>query len=159
MEFHTDIEIDASADEAWQVLGEQFGDIAEWSATLATSHLVGDLGVGATRSCEGTGFGPFPPGVVTEKLTLFDRQARALTYEANTGLPPFVLTAMNRWTIESLGPERCRVHSHATVQLAWWARPLGFLMPWMMRGDMDRFSEEMRHRIERGVAHPRAAAK
>ncbi|MBX2800856.1 MAG: SRPBCC family protein, partial [Myxococcales bacterium] len=73
MEMRRTIEMEASADQAWQVLGERFGDIAQWSSTLATSSLQGTLGVGATRVCQGTGFGPFPPGEVTEELVEFDR--------------------------------------------------------------------------------------
>jgi len=153
-----EVQIDAPASDAWHVLGVGFGTICEWSASLAASELHGDLGVGASRSCQGTGFGPFPAGVVTEELTHFDAATMTFTYEAREGLPPFVRHAGNAWSIHADGPERCVVRFEATVELAWWAWPAGWLLPRMIRADLGKMTEEMKHRIEHGTPHPRAAA-
>ncbi len=158
MRLEHEIFVDAPADDAWQVLGQQFGAIAQWSATLRASSLVGPLGVGAVRTCEGVGFGPFPPGETTEALTRFDPEQRALSYEATSGLPWFVSSARNAWRVEALGPRRCCVRSRATIALAWWLRPLSWLLPWLLARDLARFSEELRHRIEHGEPHPRKVA-
>lgn len=158
MDMRHEIVLETSAAAAWQLLGEEFADIATWSASLAASSIVGDLGVGGGRVCEGLGFGPFPPSRITETLTQFDREEMALTYVATEGLPPFVRRAENRWTVEALAPHRCRVHMHATVSLVWWARPVGFLLPNLLARDVGRFVDELRHRAEEGVPHPRNRA-
>lgn len=158
MDLRHDVVLEAPASVAWQVLGEAFGDVADWSTTLASSHLIGALDVGAARVCENRGFGPFPASQITETLTRFDRQTMSFAYDATEGLPAFVRKAENRWTIEPVGPHQCRVRIHATVTLAWWARPFGFLLPSLMRRDLDRFLEELRHQVEHGVPHPRKQA-
>ncbi len=156
MKIITELDVNASASRAWQVLGEEFGDVAGWSATLASSSLNGTLEVGAVRTCMGTGFGPFPPGAVTEELTHFDREKRAFTYVGRDGIPSFVRHAENAWSVVDTGGNTCQVRSEATLEVAWWLRPVAFLMPWMMRSDMRKFTEELRHMIEHGTPHPRA---
>lgn len=148
----------APAEVVWQVLGEEFGSIHTWASTLATSELFGDLGVGAVRVCEGTGFGPFPPGEVREVLTQFDRETMQFTYRAEKGLPAFVTYAENHWTVVADGPDQSIVTSQATVQLAWWARPMQWLMPWATRGAMQQFTDDLRHRVEGGVTRASALA-
>ncbi len=158
MEMRHEVHIDAPASDAWLVLGRGFGNICEWSATLASSELVGELGVGASRRCQGTGFGPFAPGLVTEELTAFDPEAMTFTYVARDGLPSFLHHAENAWSIHANGPARCRVAFQATVRAAWWAFPIIWILPLLLRADLAKMSEEMKHRIETGVPHPRAAA-
>ena len=153
MEFVTQIDIDTPAEIAWLVLGERFGEIATWSGSLDASHLVGDLGPGAQRVCRSSqSFGPFPPSEVTEQLREFDRSSRTLRYEATEGIPRMFEHASNRWTVEPVGPSRCRVTSTATLKLAWWAKPLGMLMRVMMRGPMRTFTAELREAVEREAA-------
>lgn len=154
MDMHTEAIVDAPAARAWKVLGEEFGSIGLWSTAVDSSHVSGEVDVGAVRTCEIARTGPFS-GRFTEELTLYDPEAMAFTYVATSGLPRFMTTAMNRWTIEALDGQRCRVRSRATLALVWWMRPLGPLMRWAMRRDMHRFVEEMRHRIEQGSVHPR----
>jgi hypothetical protein len=83
-------------------------------------------------------------------LTRFDRDGMALTYEGTSGLPWFVSGAENAWSIESLGPDRCRIHSDATLQLHPLVRPFGGLLVRMMRPAMARFTGELKDRIENG---------
>lgn len=158
MEIQTEILVDAPAAEAWRVLGQNFAAIGQWSATFRTSSLEGALGVGAIRTCEGVGFGPFPPSQVTEKLTRFDPEAMCFAYVATSGLPSFIEEASNVWSIDAMGPGKCRVRSCAEVRPVWWLRPLGFLIPLLAQRDMDRFSEELQYQIERGSPHPRKIA-
>lgn len=158
MEMRHEVHIDAPASEAWLVLGRGFGNICEWSGTLASSELVGELGVGASRRCQGTGFGPFPASVITEELTLFDPEAMTFSYVARTGLPGFLRHAENAWRVHADGPHRCRVTFRATVLSAWWAWPITWILPLLVRADLAKMSEEMKHRIETGVPHPRVAS-
>lgn len=108
-------EIGASAEAVWRVVGERFGDLT-WSDGIDDSHLEGELGVGGVRVCR------FPPnafsreGLVRERLTEFDREARVLAYVAEN-VPGVMRTASNRWTVVPLGPERCRVEMRATIEL------------------------------------------
>ena len=68
MELRREVEVAATVDEAWAVLGEQFGEIAAWTNAILASSLEGKLGVGAVRTCTIEGFGPFKEGAVKERL-------------------------------------------------------------------------------------------
>ncbi len=150
MQFIQSLSLNASAATAWHILGERFGDLS-WTATIEDSSLDGALEVGACRTCVSSrSFGPFPPGVVREKLTHFDRKARTFTYEAVEGVPSFVKRAKNTWQIKSTGEHSCIVESRAEVQLVLWAWPFGWIMPLAMRSDMKKFNEELRVAIEDG---------
>lgn len=155
MQLDHEMIVNAPASKAWAVLGEQFGDIGQWSTSIEASSLQGELGVGCVRACHSTGFGPFSGGLFTERLTEFDPQRRIFRYEGLQGLPWFVTAASNRWTVERLDAARCKVRSQASLDIVWWLRPLGFVFRFMMRAGLREFVEEMIFRIERGEPHPR----
>lgn len=155
IELRIEVEVEAPAAEAWRVLGDQFGTIGEWASGLRASSLDGAVGVGAVRTCDVADFGPFSAGRITEEVLEFDRRAMRFTYASRSGMPRMVQAAKNRWSIEALGSDRCRVRSHASIDLHWWALPLATWAGWGMRSGADRFVEELRHRIETGTAHPR----
>ena len=106
------------------------------------------------------GFGPFPPGEIVERLTVFDRDARRLEYRAVRGLPRMMRSAVNRWSVHPDPGDQARsvVKVHATVRLAWWALPLTPFMAWQLgRGgrdvleDLRRHVETARPRVDRGL--------
>jgi hypothetical protein len=155
MEIRLEIEIAADAAVAWRALGEEFGRIGEWAAAVNRSWLDAEApACGVTRTCVSPAFRPFPAGTVTERLSEFDPGRMRLAYAATSGFPRFVRSALNRWSIEPLGPDACRVRSAATLRLAWWARPLGPVIRWALRGGMRRFAEDLRHRVERARVEP-----
>ncbi len=141
---HQDVEL--SAARAWAVLGERFGDLS-WSTGITSSSLEGELSPGAIRVCR------FPPnmfskaGEVRERLLHYDPDARSLAYEA-TDLPGIMRKAINRWTISPRDAERCRIASHATVELRGPMVLLQPLMRVMLRRMGARFIDEL-------VAHAR----
>lgn len=152
-----------SAEHAWKVLGEGFGDIAEWSCGLAESSLDGELGVGTVRTCvSAQSFGPFEAGIVTEELTEFDPGTRSFAYRATSGLPGFIETAGNRWSIHAVDDGNCLVRFDATVKakgvLRMFEPVLGPMMKLMMRSDIKKLTEEMQYRVAHGKPHPRKRA-
>jgi hypothetical protein len=159
IELRTEVELEVAANQAWSVLGEEFGSIGDWASGLRSSSLDRDVEVGALRTCELRAFGPFPSGQIIEELLEFDRDAMNFAYAPTSGMPPMFESATNRWSVESLGAQRCRVRSHASIDLQWWALPLAKFFGRGIRSEIDAFAEEMRHRIEKGVAHPRKLAQ
>jgi hypothetical protein len=85
MEMRAELRIDGRPGAAWAVVGEQFGRVGEWACPITDSSIEGPPGVGAIRTCRIAGFGPVGPGVITERLTLFDPAGRSLEYEAADG--------------------------------------------------------------------------
>ena len=110
--------VNVPAAAAWQLLGEEFADISKWFDAIFESSLDRDVGEGATRTSE------LKSGQVTEELTRFDPQSRALTYVVRSGLPSFMGTVENAWTIEAIDRNSCSVTSVITADMRWYAWPM-----------------------------------
>jgi hypothetical protein len=154
----------ASADAVWDVIGRRFDRIGEWAtaipASTAIARTVTPLPVGqiiggapvAGRVCA-TGVRLVPR--VTETLVAYDGTNRTLTYEAS-GLPAFVTTARNTWTVIALDDRRCPV----TLRARFVTRGLlGHLGRWAILAQVGRTSrylaEDLRRYVETGRPSPR----
>lgn len=158
IELGLDIDLDVPVSTAWQVLGEEFGDVGEYVSGIDTSTAYGGLQVGGGRTCSISGFGPFSASEINEELTLFDRDAMKFAYVANKGLPPMFEEARNRFSIEATGTNQCRVTSRATIELRWWALPLAGLLGWSIRSNLATFAGDLRQRVAQGDATPQNQA-
>ncbi len=157
MIIHTTIDIKASAEDAWEVLGERFGVISEWASAITSSHLEGDLAVGAKRTCHIGGIGGIGPIELHENLVHFDRHNRRLAYEVASGLPKMIRYAVNRWAVVPVDPSRCRVTSDAKINVAWYVTPMVPLMRRRMAADIKKLCEELKLHIEALGANRTAA--
>jgi hypothetical protein len=166
-ELSTEFVVAAPADAVWNVIGRRFDRIGEWATAIpastalppsartitvqATPQLpVGQIVAGAPvagRVCT-TGVRLVPR--VTETLVEYDETNRTLTYEAS-GMPAFVTTARNTWTVVALDERRCRVILRARFV----ARGLlGHLGRWVILAQVGRTSrylaDDLRHYVETG---------
>ncbi len=157
MDIRLHMDIDATPDRVWGILGERFMHVGEWAAPISRSCGVNQKhpGLGSVRECHTVGIGPIPPGRVRERLTAFDPAARSLAYEAATGLPSFILSAVSRWSVEPLGAARSCVRMHASFSLRWFARIASPLMRWQMTREGGRVLEDLKYFSEHGHPHPR----
>ncbi len=155
MKIRTRFEINASAAQAWTVLADHFGDVYQWAGAVRQSKLDRPTGLDAIRTCSIAGFGPIGESEISERITEYDPQLRLLSYRVESGLPPMMAGARNRWQVVADGSERCVVTSEADLRLVWWMRPLSPLIKLRLSADLRQIGEEFRHRVEHGVAHPR----
>ena len=143
MEVRTTLDIDGpAATTTWQVFGEDFGNVSEWSAGFVSSSLDGPVAQGAMRTVELKAGGPVA-GSITQEITEFDRASRTLTYEMRTGMPGFIHAVQNRWTIEELDAGHSRIGGRATFQFAWWTLPLRPLLRIKMSKTLTAFAAEL----------------
>ena len=145
------------AAEAWVLVGERFGDIGTWAATVSSSSMDGPVAPGAVRTCHVRGFGPMPAGVVRERLITFDPVARSLSY-AGEGLPSFITGAVNRWSVHPQGEGSCVVRVHATLTVHPLVRPFGSWLRRRMGKDAAAVLEELVHHLVTGRPHARKVA-
>ena len=150
--------VDAPGRDAWAVIGDGFGDIADWASAITKSSTDGPSGIGQVRTCHLAGFGPIAPGVIRERLLAFDAAARTLSYEAAAGLPKFIVRAGSTWSVHDRDEGTCLVEVDAHLTLRSAAGPLAPVLRWRLRADARRTLAELRHRIETGGPHPRKLA-
>lgn len=155
MEIRAEVVIDAPAQAAWALIGDQFGEIGQWAAPIVRSSVDSQPGPGAIRTCQIAKFGPFPAGSIKERLLVFDPAAMTLTYESVEGMPSFVSRAVNRWSVHAESAARCVVRTHATLVLNGPIRMLAPLLKLKLRADGARVLSELRYRVEYGRPHPR----
>jgi len=148
MKIRTSVDLDVPASAAWQVLGEQFGDIGVWFSAVKKSSIDRPVGVGAVRTCDIKAVGPVKEGQVVEELTHFDRDSRSLTFVIRSGVPGFMKLVENAWTVEELGDNRARASSVVTIKLAWWA----VLMSPMIRMQLGRTIRSSLQELEKAAA-------
>jgi hypothetical protein len=162
--------ITAPAAAVWEVIGPGYANIGEWATAIPAStglprqpttaqHVRGahaDLGLDtapvAGRVCS-TGLAIAPE--VIETLVAYDDANRSLTYEA-AGMPSFVTTARNTWTVTPLDNDTCVVTLDAQFDTR---GILGTLARWVMFAQLDRTSQhlgdDLRHFVENGRPSPR----
>jgi hypothetical protein len=116
-----ELTIDASPDTVWRILGPGFARIGDWATAIPASAALIAVsersriridGIAAAadapvagRVCK-TGLRMVPQ--VTEMLVAYDDANRTLTYHAS-GMPSFVTTARNTWTVTPLTEQQCNV--------------------------------------------------
>lgn len=144
--------LDLSATQAWEAIGNRFGDNGIWAASLTSSRLSGDLEVGVERICMNK------QHETIEKLTSFDAKNMELSYEITSKLPNFIKTAKNHWSVKSLGINKSSMTSTVTSDLVWWAKPLSPLMSFAISGILTKAMDELKHWAETGQQHPRKKA-
>ena len=154
MQIHGKLEVNASADEAWKVLGEGFGTISDWTSSLRVSSLDGELKVGCVRACESSkNFGPIKAGITKERLIDYDPSLMVFEYEAISGLPGFISKASNRWSIHKIDEENCIIRFNATLELRGIFKLMGPIMKPLVKKDLNKFKHELCYRVENGHPH------
>ncbi len=160
-ELSTDLIVAAPAEAVWEVIGRRFDRIGDWATAIAASTAIptpASTGIPAAgypvagRVCQ-TGIRLVPQ--VTETLVAYDDTTRTLTYQAS-GLPAFVRTARNTWSVTALDPYRSRVSLRARFDTT---GLVGLLGRWLILAQTRRTSrhlaEDLRHYVETGAPSPR----
>ncbi len=141
-----EIEIDASVERAWEVLGDEFTQVCAWASGV--THSSGDNSI---RTCQ-TSIGP-----IEETVTRFDPVRKGVSYTAKANKMPFFVTHLgNNWDLESLGKNRSKLKMRMEMKLI---PPFnifpGPLMRIKMSKLLDETLEEFKYYVETRKPHPR----
>lgn len=119
MKITQSMEIAAPADEVWQIVGPGFADVGDWASQIPRSHAVAAVERDDHAPVEGRVCAVATPGfdTLTEQLTHYDDITRTFTYRAAAGMPAIVTEAYNTWSVDALGPRRCRVTMNAELRV------------------------------------------
>lgn len=112
-------EIDASADNVWEILGPNFLTISEWGTGIISSVDNADASIkfdkapAGGRICDVKGFGKFD-----ERILHYAHDKREITWSANSPkIPGFVKGLQNAFKIEQLAGEKSKISSNLTADL------------------------------------------
>lgn len=146
------IEIEVSADDLWHKTAEDFGGIDQWISVVSNvTHIPNENGdaLGAERVCRS------PFGDTRETMVTYDETERTFGY-AIQGLPPFISEAVNTWRIEAVN------HNTSLISMTLTGNVVEGVDPEMVIGFKSQVgdligmaTEELKHWVETGTAHPR----
>jgi hypothetical protein len=134
------------------VIAGRFDRIGDWVTAIPASTAA----IEGVRVCE-TGIRMLPQ--VTETIVTLDAAARSLTYEATDGMPAFVTTARNTWTVTALNADRCRVDIAAEfVTRGMLGRVARTVLLARVLRDGRHLLADLKHYVETGTPSPRKLA-
>ena len=128
--------INVSAEQLWAIVGPGFGDAYKWATTVDHSTTSGEPEFeGAScsaRACElsANGFDK-----IEEKITKYNVNEMSFAYDVTVGMPSFVNSASNDWTVVRVGPNQSKLVMKADFQVK---GLMGTLMKGMMEKKMNK---------------------
>ncbi|MEM7624322.1 MAG: SRPBCC family protein [Planctomycetota bacterium] len=143
--------INATPQQAWRVVAEQWGQVDRWASTVAHSELTGKLGVGAVRSCSVPG----TPGF-KETLLTYNPDEMSLSYQPTEGMPPFVKKAVGTWKISPEDGNRVTVDIAVVLDIAEGTPlPVVGMVKHQFGQLVDVTGDDVKYFLENGKPHPR----
>lgn len=146
--------INAPSNKVWSVLALQFENVGDWATGIAKSRInenaitPAGANVGG-RICSVPGFGD-----LTEEFTNYDADKLTFSYEAVQGMPFFVKSARNTWTLTPKGNQTI-VDMHLTAETNFFP---GMLMSPFMKKQFNAQGQEtiddLKYFIENGQPSP-----
>lgn len=148
MNIKKEIFINSSIEEAWEVLGNQFGEAYKWASGLNHSNAYGSPQLeGANcnnRACNTT------QGKIKEVIRTFDAKQYILEYEVIEGFPFFIDTAVNKWQLTTNG-NSTKVDIDFNLKTK---GIMGIIMRPMMKMQMNKLTanilDDFKHYVETG---------
>jgi hypothetical protein len=150
-----EIVINASIDEAWEILGPQFENVQFWASSIKHSEALNKESLNGSK-CTVRGCSVAGIGEIKETLLSYSIENHSLSYEIKEGMPKMVRYASNHWKLIDLGNGKTKLKMKIEMKT-------GGFMGWMMRGMMKRkmtklsfeTAEEFKYYVETGKLHPR----
>lgn len=154
VQVHVETEINASAENVWEVLGRNFVAIDQWTETIQTSETV-------LRSATPEGFVVAKEAPVagrttvsekitaTEILTAYSDAKRTFTFQA-ANRPKFLASARNNTAVVELGTNRSKVVFDIEVRLQGFVKVLAKKFQKKMTETMTGVQADLKAFVEAG---------
>lgn len=152
MEFTRKTTIDAPADKVWDILGNGYSNIGDWTSQVLESHGPEKVRAGDARVCQTPGFGD-----TLETLVAYDDAEREFAFSLKGERQPFFMRQIvNTWSVESNGSGQSDAQVHVRVKLLPGFEQLigGKMLPRLQKRG-DGILEELKYFAENDEVHPR----
>ena len=147
-----ELSIDKSVDDAWEVLGVQFGEIDKWASYMRRSELSGKLEIGGARALE-TAQGP-----VKQQLTSFNPERNSLSYKAIAGSPFFAKATNVEWSLAQNTGNNAKLTVDFEIVFKGITVILTPIVKKKLGKVIDEMLQEFKYFVENGQPHPRKIA-
>ncbi len=149
--------INKSIMDVWEVLGNQFGEISNWSSLISESKVYGDSKLGGlTYSKRETNT---TRGITVQEMTSFNPEQYSLSYKALSGTPFFIKSTNAEWVLSKLNEGSTQLNMSVDIQTK---GILGFILSPIVKIKLGKLGDELvddfKYFLENGNPHPRKVA-
>ncbi len=156
--------VNATAAQAWTLIGDEFVAVDRWMAAIPTAEAIpGPALPGAPAKGRNSYLiQKFAPLYQEEILTAFDPQNKTISVDVTLRKGPRMMP-MKGYTstvlIEEVDARRCKVTWIGKAKAKWFAKPMQSLFTKSLDPGFIRSLEEIQHFLETGAPHPRKIEK
>ena len=153
MKVQQQININASADKVWKILGTDFGAVDEWAARMLDSQGDKALGPKGGRVVQTVEYGE-----ATETLYQFDDKKRELAYTVEAaGIPPVLSDVTTGWRVEPQGDDQAAAEITFAGKLA--DPAMSDMLHGRLQEGLDKLLPELKYYAENDQPHPNKQAQ
>ncbi len=158
------ITINATADHAWKVIGDDFVAVDKWMAANPTADtLQGPALPGApARGRNSYMIKKFQPLYQEELITAYDPANRSVSTQVTLRKGPRLMPLLGydaKVTVTAIDAGSCTISYEGTARTKWFSAPMKRMLTKSMHAGFLRGLEELAHFIETGEPHPRKVEK
>lgn len=160
---HT-ITINASADQAWEIIGPQFVAVDKWMAANPTAEAIpGPALPGAPAKGRNSHMiKKFQPMYQEELITEYNGAKRSVSTQVTLKDGPKFMPLLGYnavLTVTEIDDETCQLTYEGVARTKWFSKPMKGMLTNSMKAGFLRGLEELGHYIETGEPHPRKLEK
>jgi len=153
--------IDASAQDIWGVLVDDFVNVHKWMASIDHSTPMSGTPMSGAPVVGRDAHIPLNDAIMADKIVGIDKSTWTLHMDTDLkGIKGFTpMTGFkNSVFIKPVGENRCEVTWTADPKVVWFLAPMFFVLKKALYPGFVRSLEELKHIVETGKPHPRKAA-
>ena len=155
MVIEKEVIINASIEDAWEVLGVEFADAYKWSSVIKHSEAKNRESINGS-SCSERGCDISGMGIIKEKLLSFSPENHRLSYQIFEGLPSMMKYAENNWKLTPLSPNKTKLEMVLKAETQGF---MGTIMTPMMKMNFSKMgnglTRDFKYYVENGQPHSR----
>ena len=153
MKIVKNLEINKRIVAVWEVLGNQFADIAKWSSLIEKSEVSGDPKIpGVNFSIRST---QTTAGPTMQELTSFNPEQHSLSYKAISGTPFFFKSVNAKWSLSEASGEKTHLVLDFEVKFKGLFGILSPVIKLKLGKVGDELLDDFKYYVENGKAHSR----
>ena len=148
-----ELSIAKPVDEVWEVLGNQFGEIAKWASIISHSEVSGQPKLpGVNYSIRST---KTTQGDTQQELTGFDPDKHEISYKSISGTPAIIKQVSAHWSLKKEGENNTQLMLDFSAEM----KGMGFILAPIAKIKLgkvgDVLLDDFKYYVENGKPHPR----
>lgn len=159
-----EITVNASADHAWRIIGDDFVAVDRWMAANPTADAIPGAALPGAPAKGRNSYliKKFQPMYQEEIITAYDSEARSISTKVTLRDTPKMMPMLGyeaNIRVEPISSTTCKLTYTGNARAKWYSKPMTGMFTKSLDPGFLRGLEELAHYIETGEPHPRKIEK